>query len=298
LVIDHVDRGVEWHIELARSLLLPGRLVDGRVRIRPHGGLEARALVVTLSGLEHWRHRVTRTDAQGHVSTEVVTSRAEPIRVPVVAADSVRVGPGELLERSFQIPVPPLGPASLEADDAGQDWTLEAKLDIEGGLDSRVEQPIQLAQPTALLRAGVVPVGPFALYPAADASSDGITASLTLDPLPLVTGEPFRGQLELDVPGTRRLQEIRAELRVKVEATVSQGESEEITAWAGPVSPAIELSGSRSFTIDGVLPPRRLPTIELPHGRAAAAFHVILAIAWARDVHLVREVTLATTREL
>jgi len=41
-----------------------------------------------------------------------------------------------------------------------------------------------------------------------------------------------------------------------------------------------------------------LPTIDLPHGRARAEFHVILAQAWAPDTHYVRDVAVATTTEL
>ena len=41
-----------------------------------------------------------------------------------------------------------------------------------------------------------------------------------------------------------------------------------------------------------------LPSVDLPHGRARGVFHVILARAWAQDIHYVRDVALATTREL
>jgi hypothetical protein len=40
-----------------------------------------------------------------------------------------------------------------------------------------------------------------------------------------------------------------------------------------------------------------LPSIDLPHGRARAEFHVILAQAWAPDIHYVRAVAVATTAE-
>ena len=41
-----------------------------------------------------------------------------------------------------------------------------------------------------------------------------------------------------------------------------------------------------------------LPSIDLPHGRARGVFHVILARAWAPDIHYVRDVALATTSAL
>lgn len=294
LVIDEAHGGVDWHVELDRALLLPGSLVNGRLRILARNGIEARALVLGLAGQEHWRHRVTRTDAEGHVTTEVVRSTAEPIREPVRLVDIVRLAPGELLERPFELPVPPLGPASLDADDAGMDWTFEAKLDIESGFDSRVERPVTVAQPTALLRAGAVHLGEFALYDRVEVSADGVTGAILLQPMPLVCGAPFTGRLELHVPGRLRLQEVRAELRVTVEATVSDGEHQEITAWAATLAPG----GDAAYDVDGLLPPVAVPSSELPHGRASATFHVILAVAWSPDMHLQRDVAIATTAEV
>ena len=257
LAVESRSGPVDWHLELHRRLLLPGRLVDGRVRLQARNGVSARGLVVTLVGVEHWRHRVTRTDGQGHTTTQVVRSEGEPVREPVRIAEGVRLAAGEVLDQTFQLPVPPLGPASLEADDAGMDWTLEAKLDIEGGLDSSIETPVVVAQPTALLRAGAVPVGEFALYAAADSSADGVAATIQLEPMPLVCGEPFEGELRLAIPGSLRLQEVRVELRVRVEATVSQGEHEELTVWSAAVAGPGELGGSQAFAVRATLPTAR-----------------------------------------
>lgn len=289
---------VDWHLELDRRLLLPGRLVDGRLRLRARGDVRARGLVVALVGIEHWRHRVTRSDGQGHTHTEVVRSEGEPVREPVLVGQDVVLAAGEVLDRTFQLPVPSLGPATLEADDAGMDWTLEAKLDIEGGFDSHIEAPVVIAQPTALLRAGVVTLAELALYDAADSAADGVTARIKLSPMPLVCGEAFDGELTLTLPRALRVQEVRVELRVRIEATVSQGEQEELTIWSGTVAGAGDLDGPQAFALHGVLADTPLPSIELPHGRASATMHVILAKAWAVDTHLVRDVAIATTREL
>ena len=56
---DEQSHGADWHLELDRALLLPERLVGGRVRITADHALEARGLVVTLRAEEHWRHRET-----------------------------------------------------------------------------------------------------------------------------------------------------------------------------------------------------------------------------------------------
>jgi hypothetical protein len=298
VVVDAESRGMTWHLELARSLLIPGFLVDGLVRIRGKNAIQARALVVGLVGVEHWRHRVQHADGQGHTSTQVVRTEAEPVREQMVLASPIALGPSELLERRFQLPVPTDGPASLDADDAGKTWVIEAKLDVEDSFDSAVEADVVVAQPTALLRAGAVRLGEYALYEEADASVNKVVATIRLEPMPLVCGEPFSGTPTLTPAGAMNLQEIRAELRIGVEATVSQGERETVTAWSGQLAPEGPLDGGRTIELSGLLPARPLPSIELPHGRAAATIHVILARAFATDIHLVRDVAIATTREV
>jgi SpoOM protein len=290
--------GAEWTLELARDRLLPGRLVDGRVTVTARRAIAARGLVVTLLGEEHWKYHVTTTDAEGHTQTETRTGRADLPRVPVLVAAPIALAAGETRTFEVQLPVPGLGPATLEADVAGVTWTVEAKLDIEGGRDSSLEVPVRILQPTALLRAGVVHVGEFALFEAADAQAGGVTGSIEIDPVPLVPGQPFRGRLTLRPATSMRLQEIRTELRVKVESTVSGGFYETIVPWTAVVAPAMELATDATIEFTGAVPDVALPTIELPHGRASASVHVILARAWARDPHLVRDLAIATTLEI
>jgi hypothetical protein len=290
--------GVEWHVELDRAVLLPGRLVGGRLALHAMRDVAARQLVAALVGEEHWRHRVTDRNANGTTSTRVVTSREELRRVPEILHGPLHLAAGERWETAFDLPVPPMGPASLDAEDAGLEWRFEAKLDIDDAFDSSTERPVVIAQPTALLRAGAVHVGQFALYESADVAAEGVTGAIELEPMPLVTGESFEGRIRLQVGERAKLQEIRAELRVDVEATVSEGEKETITAWSAVLAPGAEYHGSIDLPIRGELGPRPLPTVELPHGTAQATFHVILARAWTLDTHLVRDVTIATTREL
>jgi hypothetical protein len=298
LAWDQESGGVEWHVELDRAVLLPGRLVGGRIALHATRSIEARAVVAALVGEEHWRHRVTDRNANGTTSTRVVTKREELRRVPEILHGPLHLAAGERWETSFDLPVPPLGPATLDAEDAGLEWRFEAKLDIDDAFDSSTERPVVIAQPTALLRAGSVDVGQFALYESADVAADGVTGAIEFEPMPLVTGESFEGRIRLQVGDRVKLQEIRAELRVDVEATVSEGEKATITAWSSVLAPEAEYHGSIDLPISGQLGPRPLPTVELPHGTAQATFHVILARAWAVDTHLVRDVTIATTREL
>ena len=292
------SQGVEWRVELARADLLPGRLVPGKIQLTSRDGFTANALRISLTATEHWKHEVTETDAQGHTTTRIVTSREVVAREPVDLLAPVNLAAGETREFAFEQPVPPLGPASLDADVAGIEWLFEAKLDVPGGFDSRMERAVVVHQPTALLRAGAVPVGEFALYGSADVGDGDVTGTIELEPVPLACGEPFRGKVVVRVPAAVQLQEIRAEVRVDVEATVSRGRRETVTAWETILVPALRLEGERTIEFEAVLPPRPLPTVELPHGNTAATFHVILARAWAPDTHLARDVAIATTTEL
>jgi hypothetical protein len=291
------SHGAAWQVELERDRLLPGRLVGGQVSVTADDDLDARQVLVTLIGVESWQHEETTSNGQGGATTRTVTSSAELPRVPVELSGPLHLAAGESRTWPVQIPVPGLGPASVDGTVLRVAWTVEAKLD-RPGFDSRIEVPVRIAQPMALLRAGVVHVGEFALYPEADAAVGNLTAAIELDPMPVCSGAPFRGHLTLRTDHRRKLQEIRAEIRVHLEATVSSGKDEWLTAWASTLVPALELDGERRLDFDGILSDVALPTIETAHGRSSASFHLILATAFARDPHLVRDVSIATTLEL
>src|SRR5438105_1797190 len=255
LTWDESSGGVDWHLELDRTILLPGQLVKGRLSIRAERRVEARGLVIALTAVEHWRHRETRSDGSGHTTTTVVTSRQDVTHEPVQLRDTVALAAGETLAADFELPVPPDGPATLQADDAGLDWTVEAKLDIADGFDSRIERGVVVAQPTALLRAGAVPMGEFALYESADVAADGVTGSIELTPMPLVCDMPFAGRVALHVPVGTRVRGVRGEIRVHVEATVSNGENESILAWSevlGAIPEAAPQATSGATTAEAV----------------------------------------------
>jgi hypothetical protein len=292
------SHGVDWQVELDRDRLLPGRLTAGRVTLTSRDGVEARGLSVILRGEEHWRYETSSTDAQGHSHTETRTGTAALPNVPIQVTGPLRLGRGETRSFDVEIPVPAMGPASLDAEVAGVEWELEVKLDIDGGLDSAIDVPIVILQPTALLRAGVVRVGEFDLYEAVDSAADEAAGTIELDPVPLVCGEPFTARLHLRLRDPIDIQEVRVELRVRVEATVSGGLDETINVWVGRARGPGQIAGEVTFEVGGILPDRPLPTIDLPHGRTDAEFHVIFARAMARDPHLVRGVAIATTREV
>src|SRR2546425_10262522 len=89
--------GIDWHVELDRALLIPGQLVTGRVRLLASRGVEARGLVVGLTATEHWRHRESHSDGQGHMTTRVVTTRVDVTHEPVQVRDAVGLAAGETL---------------------------------------------------------------------------------------------------------------------------------------------------------------------------------------------------------
>ncbi len=289
--------GVDWRLELERDRLLPGHLVAGRVTVAAHRVVDARALVVTLRGEERWRYDVTTSDGKT-TTTSIHTGRQDLPPESVMVSGPLRLTVGETRSFDVSLAVPALGPATLDATEAAVSWMVEAKLDIEGDTDSRLEAPVRILQPMALLRAGVVHVGEFALYEGADATGSGVTGSITLDPVPLVGGAPFTGRLVIRPSGPMDVQEVRVELRVKVESTVGGARKETLVPWQAVVAGPGRLAGETAIVITGTIEDLALPTIELPHGKAGAQVHVILARRLARDPHLVREIAIATTREL
>src|SRR4051812_18311461 len=167
------SHGIQWVATLDSDRLLPGRLTAGSIAITADDRFEARGLVAALVAEEWWQHEESSTDGQGHVSTRTVTSRRDLVHEPVQVSGPVVLERGEARSFAIQMPVPPLGPASLEATVAGLAWRFEAKLDRPGQLDSGIDFAVRVVQPIALLRAGVVHVGEFALYPEADAGDPG-----------------------------------------------------------------------------------------------------------------------------
>jgi hypothetical protein len=289
--------GFELQLDLAETDLLPGRLVDGTLSITTRDDKDIRAARVTLVGTERWRHDVTTTDANGNSRTETRTSEEELPAVPIQVLGPTTFSPGETRAIAFQVPVPGLGPPTVEATELAVSWEVRVNLDVSG-FDPILVLPVRIHQPTALLRAGVVRVAEFALYPEADASTEGFTGSVWLDPSPLCVGAPFTGRLTLESARTRKVQEVRIELRVRAESTVSGGRDETITVWTGRVAGPGEFGGAQTIEFDGTLPDTWLPTMASEHGRSSAQVHVIIATAWAPDPHLVRDVTVCTTTEL
>lgn len=289
--------GFDLELQLERADLLPGRLADGTLRISSRGTDSIRAARVTLIGTERWRYDRITSDSKGHTRTETVAADEELPSVPIQVLGPTSFRAGETREIPFQVPTPALGPPTFEATELGVSWQLRANLDV-GGMDPALSMVVRVLQPTALLRAGVLEVAEFALYPEADAEADGFEGSIWLAPSPLCVGAPFKGRITLGAAPSRRVQEVRLELRVKAKATVSGGRDETITMWSGVIAGPGDFGGAQTIAFQGDLPATWLPTTQTEHGRADATFHVIIATAFARDPHLVRDVALCSTTEL
>jgi hypothetical protein len=291
--------GFELAVELDRTDLLPGRLVDGRATITARGAEEIRGARVTLVGTETYRYDRTETDSKGDSRTVTETATHELPPVPVALLGPTSFGVGETRTVPFQLPVPGLGPPSFEGSaELKIEWEVRLNLDVPM-FDPTVILPVRVLQPTALLRAGVVHVGEFALYPEADVADGDLVGSVWLDPVPLVIGATFSGRLTLAAGSPRDVQEVRLEIRVRAKATVSGGRAETVTLWTGRLAPAGTFGGTAAvYAFEGTVPDIALPTMESPHGRSDGTFSVVVAIKWAGDPNLVRDVAICTTAEL
>ncbi len=152
----------------------------------------------------------------------------------------------------------------------------------------------------ALLRAGVLDLGQYGLFEEAPVNVDAHPAQIRLEPVPLNLQAPFTGVFTVETATPITVQEVRLELRVEVEVTVSGGHHEVIVAGQGRLDAQAATFGSgfavHPFSADA--PGTWLPSVDLPHGRARGSFHVILAVAWSPDTHYARAIALATTAEL
>jgi len=290
------SHGLALDLALARGDLLPGTLATGRLTMASRGGMSIRAVQIVLRAIEHWQHDVYDMTTK---TTRTVTETKDLARVPVVLSGPLVLAPGGIVELPVEIPVPPLGPATLEAEVAGVAWEIEVEIDRPGGLDPGLVAPVRVLQPTALLRAGVVHVGAFALYEAADSAVGEASATVEIKPMPICVGEPLAGTLTIEIHRPLDVQEIRLEIRVTVGATVSSGKDEEITLVRSAISgPAHLEPGAYEQPFECDVPQSYLPTIELPHSRAQAVCHLILARRMAVDPHLIRDVTVCSTTEI
>ncbi len=295
--------GGAWAATLEPPVLLPSRDAHLVVTFTPAREVKTRGVRGALIGTETYRYRQTETTAGPNGATTRTVERtgtAEVGRVEAQLAGPGVLAAGQPLRWEWSVHVPDLGPATFEGEVLRCDWELRVTVDRPMARDAELVLPVRVAQPAALLSAGVVDAGEYALFEEAPANVDAHPAQISLEPVPLDIGAPFRGSVTLETPVPVPVQEVRLELRVHARVTVHGGMEEEITVAQGHLQADGGMFGgplaAHPFTADA--PGAWLPTVDLPHGTARAAFHVILAKAWARDVHYVRDVALCSTTEL
>lgn len=287
------SHGVDFEVELeGDGRLTPGRVATGRARLVFGRGMEIRGAYTSLVGTE--RCSVTTRSSDDDGGTETSWETWELPRVPVRLIGAEAIVAGTTREASFELPVPPSGPATLQDGPVRIAWEVELKVDVPG-LDPRLTVPVVVHQPAELARSAAGPAGAAA---SVEAAADGLRAAIALEPAPLVLGAPFRGSVTFSGDKREKYQEIRAELRLDIRATVSNGDHEEKTLWHDRLAGASEVGGeTQRFDFAGELPATMLPTLVAPHGRATGTFHLVLGRRLWRDRHLVRDVAICSIAE-
>jgi len=288
-----------WAAQIDPPVLLPGRPVAVTLTYTPDRDHEGRGVSAMLRCRE--RYRYDRIQVSGKTTRTVThTDFEELAHIEVAVAGAQRFMQGQPVTWQVTFDVPGLGPATFEGEALRCDWTLVANVDIPMGLDPRLVQTLKVAQPMALLRAGVVDTGQYGLFEEAPVNIDALPAQIRLDPVPISLQSPFEGAFTVETGDPVEVEEVRLELRVQAEVTVSGGHHEEIVAWRGVLraGPGGFGGALAEHPFSGEVAGAWLPSIDLPHGRARGRFHVILARDWAPDTHYLRDVAVATTTEL
>ncbi len=289
----------QWAAQVDPPVLLPGRSVAVSLTYTPDRDHQGRGVHAVLRCRE--RYRYNRTETTGKTTRTVThTDTLELARIDVDLGGAQRFVRGQPLTWHTTFDVPGLGPATFEGEALRCDWTLEANVDVPMGLDPRLVQPVRVAQPTALLRAGVVDTGQYGLFEEAPVNLDAHPAQIRLEPVPISLQSAFAGVLTVETGEPVEVKEVRLELRILAEVTVSGGHHEEIVVWRGVLQGSPGRFGCPLGThpFSAEVADAWLPSIDLPHGRARAQFHVILAQDWAPDTHYQRDVAVATTTEI
>jgi hypothetical protein len=208
-----------WTVRLDPPVLLPGRTARVAVQYSPDRDHESRGVSAVLRCVERYRYSrtETRTGANGVVTSHRVTKtgQEELARLEATLAGPGRFVRGQPETWQFELEVPELGPATFEGDVLRCDWTLEAKVDIPMRLDEGTSQPVRVAQPTALLRAGVVATGQYGLFEEAPANVERAVSA--------ASSVPTGSMRTRTTPGCRRLT-----------CPMAAGVGPSMSSWPGP----------------------------------------------------------------
>lgn len=308
--------GVDWLIELDQPSgpYQPGAEVSGRVRLTPQRAMEARASRVGLSGVEHYvlsvleqRSGFNRDRSDRHDRDDRWFSD-ELFRQDVDLAGSTSLAAQTPVEYTFTLRVPAEALPSFDSEVLRLRWVVRAWIDA-GGVDPSTERDIVVAPP-----AGHSMVSTAAL---AATTSDG-PAALSVDPLPIVVGQPFRGSIEspeqLDVGRTRI--EIKQRIQtntgmggiggmlegvtVRVEGVEllggSKGVQRDRVLWTGQLTAAGAGQAGQRYEFSGQLPDAPVATVTLPHGSSTETLDLVISRRLLPDRHISRPVAIVSSQ--
>lgn len=185
---------------------------------------------------------------------------------------------GEIVERTFSIPAPRLGPPSAHAGNAAVAWAVEARWEIAMGTDQRVAAIVEVRQHPDLLRAGVLRLPSGALNDATE--DEGATLSVTPLP-PLAAGSAVT--LTMGWPDAPDGRSVRAELRVAV-----TGGMDRVLAMA-ELDRAALAGGSVTFHLPADAP----PTLQTDGLSVGWSLRVTVDRKLRGDVHRERAIVVA-----
>ena len=214
--------GGAWELSLQPEVLLPSRDAALAVTFTPGRDLNARGVRATLIGTERYRYR--RTESTGRSTHTVEHTGTEEVgRVETTLAGPGVLAAGASQRWSWSFHVPDLGPATFEGDVLRCDWELAVTVDLPMAADAELRLPVRVAQPTSLLSAGVIDLGEYGLFEEAPANIDAHPAQIRLEPVPISIDRPFSGTATIETAEPVAVQEVRLELRVHAQVTVSGG---------------------------------------------------------------------------
>lgn len=207
-----LSHDVEWAMkhEGGRFGVAPGETLRGNVRFIPRATFEARRITASLVGTEEYAYEVTERTAGNDSRVDRRWGSWELWRQDHELQGPTQLTAGEPREMPIHFVLPSDAPPTFESGVLRVSWRAMVSIDVGGGPDPSFDQPIFVPLAPDALEAS----DPAAMAERFDGSDDGSSYSLSVEPRPLIAGEPFAGSLAcgegLD------LDRIRVEVKLRV----------------------------------------------------------------------------------
>jgi hypothetical protein len=171
---------------------LVGQAITGRIRVQAADDISARGAMLRLVGLKlvERRQSTSHHNAATNVSTTEEWVQADGELFETMPFTEVPLPPslaaGAVVDTTFTVPAPPLGPPSAHLGEAIVAWALDARWDLPMHEDPFVACLVPVLQNPDLIRAGVGDQGGLAMLDTY-AATGGATVAIT-SPLPAKPG--------------------------------------------------------------------------------------------------------------